>query len=224
MTISLVATLLRADSHSPLISATGTTTGATLMWQAHTVDSGALVDDINATSPVNTYTALTQAQENTGPVVVRSGYNAAPTVGALHSVVAPIFFAGLGGLAFSGTHAAPLDGSPTVATVASSGTSLATGSKTPSVGGCLVISKIAWFGSPGTVTPPAGYTLALDLSAYSNLNKMAVAIKFKSAGDTSSENPTWGWTSATQAAGGTQVFKPEPVAPVLTGDITTAEA
>ena len=129
-------------------------------------------------------------------------------------------FGAFSGVASSGS----LDGQgPTV--LGTAGTALALGSLTPSVGGCLVITAIDFSVSVSGLTAPAGYTMltSMDQSSYANLIPMAWAYKIKSAGDSSTESPTWTWTGSAKAAATLAVFKPMAgSAPAVTTDPANA--
>lgn len=225
MPIAIVTSGFKADTSSGVVSDWKTTpdkdaTGATAIFAMQNLPVGSFV--MNST-PANTFTQRTGAQENSAPMYLQTNFvnsntpnvsnafsvrSGDPTTGAQGAFYSDLVF-----VAFSGTAANP-DGQRNFAFVAP-GTSLGTGAVTPAGAGEAVISTITWETNPGTVTPPSGYTLIHDGSAYVNINRMAVAVKIKGGSDATAENPTWTWTTSAKALGQTDTVVPGVSSPNL---------
>jgi hypothetical protein len=214
MTIALIGSAKRNSTGGPPYDTeTFDSTDSTLLVYFGNEQDGTLsLTD----SKSNSITPLSYAKNNTMASFIVSGYvnTNTPTVGAGHYATLAFFYYGGVIAGFSGTAASPFDNQQNQTIDIDSVTSLAAGSVTPSVGGCLVITALE-LGIARTVTQPTGYDM-LQTPAVAN-SLLYVAYKIKDAGDTSAENPEWTWTGGTaNAAAKVAVFKPAPAPPVLT--------
>lgn len=97
----------------------------------------------------------------------------------------------------------------------------ATGTITPSVDGSLLISLLATRGTPGTVTPPAGWTLR---GSYTGNSDWLTYIAEKIQTTAAAETPTWTTSNAVNSCGCVAVYAPaivlDETAPTQTGSMT----
>jgi hypothetical protein len=114
----------------------------------------------------------------------------------------------LGGMATATSNATGVivNGAPafrsTGAAVTFSGTSANLNRPTGVMGGDVLLAFITWSGSPGTVTPPSGWTLA----AGNTMATPAVAAYWAIAGASEPGTYTFSWTSPSSGGGGTAAY------------------
>lgn len=206
MAIAHVATMAAAagDSNDDVTTGTGDTTGANLVMFFAAGDTNYTPVD----SKGNTLTGLTR-YSNGGATGVRIWYAAgSPTVGSSHSGShngpGTTDYPSLGGMAFSGAHATPLD-----VENGSGGTGASpqsTGSITPSVDGCLVVTAIGTYGDATYTCSPLSVTSFAGVGAFSD----GLAFGYEIQTTATARNPSWTWGTGFGNEGGRTVasFKP----------------
>jgi len=207
MAIALVASTSKGSSDSGASVTTDAvdTSGANLIViSATTFGSGAITP---TDSKGNTWTALTS--HNQGSYFSRFYYCASPTVGTGHTFT----LSGVGSypvlsaMAFSGAlGASPADQENGAGTA--SGTSLATGSITPSEDNCVVVAGIST--DPGTGHAMSGYTVAQ--SDWVNSEHIGGGISYLVQTTAAAANPSWSWTGASAGVASIASFKAAAVA------------
>ena len=150
----------------------------------------------------NSWTKLTEFVRNdVGGVFY---YCAAPTVGSGHTftLTGSGIYGSMAVLAFSGADSSPFD-----AQNGSNGTgsSLATGSVSPSVDGELVVAGLG-SNSPDTVGIDSGFAISDQVGWCSSYFGAAAAYLVQTA--KGAVNPTWSWTNSADAAAAIACFKP----------------
>lgn len=133
-------------------------------------------------------------------------YVANPTVGSGHTFTSSgtNTYGECFVLGFSGVHASPSDQENGVG--GSSGTSLATGSITPSQDNCLVIAGIGVGSAAGSPSINGGFTateVAAGVSGHTFMGGVAYLIQTTAA----AANPTWSWSGAATPTANIASFK-----------------
>lgn len=153
----------------------------------------------------NTYTNLTKQSSATTESAIQ-GYCASPTVGTGHTFRfdnSSCSSKSVGGFAFAGAHATPFD--QETGAVGTTGTTLATGSVTPSVDGCVLTTNVS-FGSSAIPTVPSGYTGTSH--AYVGFARQAAGLGRLIQTTAAASNPTWTGDANKYPAATLAVFKP----------------
>lgn len=163
----------------------------------------------------NTWTGLTA--KNTTNSCARLFYCYSPTVGSGHTfshsqgpggASGSDAFAVLAVMAFSSAITSPFDVQNGGTTA--SGTSLATGSITPSVSGALLVSAGCFNNASNTMSIDNSFNQVLN-SAYAAGLRMAAAAAWKEH-TSGAINPTWSWSGARDSAVVIAAFKPAAAA------------
>ena len=208
MAITLVTTKTVIGPFGGTSSPPVDTTGATLLVVSASYYSGGssfAVSDGHG----NTWTPLTL--RTVGNIVHRIYYAKNPTVGPGASVNitgVSIYVVGVY-LAFAGVDpSAPFDGE--TGATAASGTSLATGSVTPSVSGALIIAGLGSDSATG-ISVSAGLTATT--TNFAGGNNMAGGTGYVVQPSAAAINPTWSWTGVGGSAAGIAAFKPAAATP-----------
>lgn len=163
------------------------TTGANLIVLFAAYEAGSTVSD----SKSNTWTALTP--KGSGGVA-QLFYCFNPTVGSGHTFsTTPITYGGIFMAAFSGATSSPFDVENGVAP--GSGTSIQTGSVTPSLNNELIITGINLGGSAASPTINSGFTQTDSINANSGVS-YGGSLAYLIQTSASAVNPTWSWTNA----------------------------
>lgn len=189
---------------------------------AHTAKTGALTTDAINTTGANLIVIVVASDNGTTPTDNKGNtfllcndrvqgfselamfylYN--PAVGSGHTFSQTQTYGAIFVAAFSGAIITPLD--LDLDNVTASGTSLATGSGTPSQNNELVVMGINIGGSNSTHSVNGGFTLLDHIDGVNGVNYgggLAYLIQTAAA----SVNPTYSWTTANEAAIGLNSFK-----------------
>jgi hypothetical protein len=210
VTWSLRPTWALLASTSGAITNTGSsssinTTGADLVVVGVSQWAGANIATLSD-SKGNTWTPLT-AKTGPGPQAYsRLYYVRGGTFGTSHTftlTAASAFYASICVLAFAGSSASPFDVQN--GAVAASGTSLSTGSITPSLDNELVVSAGA-FTNNTTAYNVTLLTKQVDYQYQNTINEGG-AIAWAQQNPAAAINPSWSWTTSAEAAATIAAFK-----------------
>ncbi len=188
-------------------STNGVTSGAYDTTGAKFIVVAAITYALGGTTTVsdsksNTWTALTKYTTGTQPAV-QFFYCASPTVGSGHTFTVSNTggFPSICVMAFSGVKlSSPFDSGQDAGNHGS-GTSLATGSVTPSRDNCLVVTVVGFDSSQSGPTVNSGFASPAPLlSNYSAGVHMGGAMSYLIETTATAKNPTWTLNSATIAA------------------------
>lgn len=202
MAISLVASVSAAPGANGGTTAAIDTTGANLLVLSVAWYGGGTAPTVSD-SKGNTYTALTRHDGSLASH--RLFYKLAPAVGTGHT------FTASGSGSYAAFHAYAFAGVASYQTESgagqSSGTSLASGSVTPSADGALVFTGTSGNGASTDSVLPSGFTLTTR--AYGSGNNLQASAAWQVQTTAAAINPTWGFSpSPGNAAVGTAVFLP----------------
>lgn len=184
------------------------TTGANLIvvsvgWYTGSTSSGTLTD-----SKGNTWTALTPQSNNGGtPIKNQLYYCYAPTVGSGHTFTwsGTFTFPAISVVAFDNIAASPFDGENGGNNGGSAGSTVQTGSLTPSQANSLVITGLAHeTNSGGSVSINGSFTIAAS-NPYGGQEGNAIAYLILTSA--TAQNPTWDITNSSTLAATIAAFK-----------------
>lgn len=163
-------------------------------------------------SKSNTWTALTLKISPDTSINGRLYYCAGATVGSGHtfSLSGTGVYPAVAVLAMANVKASPFD-QQNGATTTSGNTSLATGSITPSVNGCVIVAGLVGNDSTGgDPTIDSGFSTPVVGHATGG-QSVGAAISYKIQTTAAAVNPTWSWTnSGSEAVAVIASFKPGP--------------
>jgi hypothetical protein len=165
------------------------TTGADLIVLALAYDSASTASD----SKGNTWTFVGSYNTGAGQIIALY-YCQNPTVGSGHTFSGSLSYGAVAVSAFSGSTSSPYDVKNGTA-MGSSGTSVATGSITPSQDNELCVAAIALGGSSASASINGSFTIGTSLNATSGVN-YGVGLAYLVQTTAASANPTWSWTNA----------------------------
>lgn len=200
MAIALVASVVATPGSNGGATSAITTTGATLLvvsvasYQSGTLSASdskgnswtALTLQLNVNARQQIFYALNPASVGTGHTFTVSGSGIYPTIFAY---------------AFSGVGSYQIESGATVA----SGTSLASGSVTPSADGALILVGVGTEATPPTGVTPVGFTLVTQVLGASVNRPGAAAWQVQTPA--AAINPTWAFSANQgQIAASTAVF------------------
>lgn len=232
-----IAFLASGHSAGAQTTAAVDTTGADLLVVAANSPNGYNL----ATDSKSSGTWVNQAQvKNTaGAFFTRINYLLAPSpVGSGHtfSTSPSVFYGGVSVASFSGV--ASLNQAQSIKEDTAAGTSHASSAAavTPTVNGCAVVTAFFCVDDPGTITPPAGFTLINGPAA----SAWTIAWAYQIQTTATSVTPVWTTSNSVKSCGSTSVFAPsvggDTTPPTLTsptgtggtgvcsGSVTTNEA
>jgi hypothetical protein len=194
---------LITNSAGVSITAGVDTTGATLIVLGASYDSAATVSD----SKTNTWSsAVVDTSTNTH---MRIWYCVNPTVGAAHTFSVSLSYCAIFMVAFSGVASVPLD--QTNSGTVNPGTSLSTGSVTPSEANELIISFLAAGGTATTFAEDTPATITNSLTAVSGVS-FGGSMAYEIQTTATTRNSGWSWANSAICAGGIATFKSPAVA------------
>lgn len=199
---TLVAHTAAAGLNAPVTTAGINTTGANFLVVAMTFLNAPTLTD----SKGNTWTGLTT--KTGGAAKTRLFYCANPTVGSGHTFSAAdggVIAAVVSVQAWSGANSTPFDveNGATGATISS----LASGSVTPSVNNSLLVVGLETDSVSTSVGINSSFTIS-DSTNYAPGNNFGGHMAYFVQGTAGSINPTWSWTTNTNAAAVIASFKP----------------
>jgi hypothetical protein len=203
MTIALVASAAGSG-----ITAGMNDAGANLIVGGIGTAGGSIAPSSPTDSKGNTWTNGNELIDNVAPFHAGMFWCAAPTTDSSHTVSASVFYEGIVAMAFSGLASSPFDQQNGAISGSSSSTSLAPGSITPSVDGCLIVTYISWDSNAPlpTVTVPSGFTAGPETVSISGAIRTAMAWKIQTTA--APINPTWNYTPAGRTGAMIMSFKP----------------
>lgn len=206
MSISLVAhTVYGAPGGGPFTTSAIDTTGANLICVYVSSDTGSSTG--MSDSQGNTYTALT-THGTTNPNAARLYYCLSPTVGTSHTFTyGSTGFPSILVQAFSGVDSFDSQNGSSATSIST----LQTGSVTPPANGCLVVTGTGSQIIPSSIN--SGFTITDSIQIGGGIHYaggMAYLIQTSAA----SVNPTWTYSSSTNAGASIAVFL--PVGAILT--------
>lgn len=186
-----------AFSAGPSVAGFGTTaaidtTGYTLLIAATVGEGGHTLTD----SKGNTWTSLTTY--GTGSTYVRIHYCVSPTVGTGHTFTPSVGYRAVAAMAFTGQAATPFDQQNGAS--ATSGSSLSTGSITPTENDELVFAAIGLSDTLTSISVNSGFTTDATRNSASGTN-FGVGIGHIIQTTAGAVNPAWSWTGSTTQAG-----------------------
>lgn len=186
-----------AYAAGPSVAGYGTTaaidtTGYTLLIAATVGEGGHTLTD----SKGNTWTALTTYGVNS--TFVRLYYCVNPTVGTGHTFTASVGYRAVAAMAFTGQAATPFDQQNGANTT--SGSSLSTGSITPTENDELVFTAIGLADTLTSISVNSGFTTSAAQNSASGTN-FGIGIGHIIQTTAGAVNPAWSWTGSTTQAG-----------------------
>jgi hypothetical protein len=202
MTIALLShTYKQGNSGGSGTSPAIDTTGASLL-VAYVADFTGSAASTFADSQGNTWTALT-ARPLTGNMRSQMYYCAAPTTSASHtfSATGTNSFAAIAIAAYSGTATSPYDQETGATTL--TGTSLATGSVTPSENNELVIYGCGYASSALSVSVGT----MLDTAAIIGGTSYGIGLAYEIQTTATARSPSWSWSSSNSCSTTIATFK-----------------
>lgn len=179
------------------------TTGADLIVIGKIYDGGSAF--VLSDSKTNTWTTLTISNDGADTTRTVLFYSVDPTVGTGHTF--SLSGAGYGAIfvsAWSGVVAAPFDQENGAGTT--SGTSLSTGSITPSENNCLLIALLGLGGNGNTPVQDTGWTLLLSENGTSGVT-YGGAMAYQIQTTATARNHAWAWTTTSTGAARIASFK-----------------
>lgn len=191
--------------HTGKTSGTTTTainsTGANLLVVAIAVDSGTMANPTD--SKTNTWTGLTQTVVGTD-TAIKIFYSFGGTVGSSHTFTQPASYGSIFVAAFSGSTSSPFDQQN--GNTQASGTSVTTGSVTPTQDNELIIA-VADIANTNTLQSIGGGFTTLDTTNGVNGVNYGGIMGYLIQTTATAANPTISWTGTAEAAARIASFK-----------------
>jgi hypothetical protein len=205
--VTLLAAVAEADGPNSTTTTAIDTTGADLIVVVDAWYGGGPTPTVTDSKSNGAPTASTTYGTAINGARIRISYWAAPaTVGSGHTftVAGTGSYAAAVAAAFSGIHATPADNENGAESASAS--TLATGSITPSVDYCLVVTAVET-NIAGTPTCDSGFTPLANVDWQDGV-ALGVAAAYKLQTTAAAVNPTWSLGGAANTAAAIRAFKP----------------